>query len=710
VTAALDLLSGAAQPPITPVASAPQPQPAPSPPVTPPPVAAGPAALNNLGGLSLNVKTDGSPNLFHQTRPIQWSTPNPVTEPQLWGTTDAKASAPLSVPADPEQGWKWIAAKVAGDRATDGTVAVLQALGQRLSTIVPTHAGAPNVYRLPEQAPMAATAFEISRWQYAVDHGLLQGDKLNQAATVWGRVQAGEKINAGQAATLFDGISKFAQGVQFAEHPELAIHPLVGVNSVNADDGGRPATNVNVLSFDQSTPAKLSSDELQQRLAQSVALHPSALVDHMRANIVDILRRNKTGSKVDPFNVAAGAAGFPVEPGTIPDATLDRAVDLASLETGLPADQVKRVVSAHPTPNDRIPQVLSGTPQPVDWGSLTSPVTKQVAVKELNRQPPPSAETTVKLNGDGTTSVLAGSGVAPEKMRGLAPTPLLDGGQRVMTPVAPAGVPALPSTAAKLSDDGENSLPWKKPGFWLLTMPPTEIRDSDGRLVRTGDQSNNSLIAEMRQNGVHPVDSQPLHPMMDGQTPRAPLMLRFHSADDLQAAHRTITPALLPEDASSATTAPVVAYVNGPGEAPAGLQRVTEQHFRDAAGNYGIAWSKQHPISGNTVAAYTDPSSPLTRDNRLSLWDASPGARPVTSVVLGLSQSAPPKIALGTTDPTTVQGDPSQTVIVRHDRGRAVISLPETDGKVSAQTAHAAVTAVRALGVTDPVTFRGYVV
>lgn len=295
--------------------------------------------LAGLAGLGLGTAMwlGKGPKLWHGTRPSQWSIdwandtgavgftgpniagrrgitsqieppvqPLPgvrstrIDEDVLWGTVSSQTNRFLSVRPQPEHGFNDLASAVLRDApadqfTVDRTRAYTESFGRRLLEEVPAHTQSSQLHMLPEQAPLAAAAYEMARWQWAIDHkignsNLLQGSGAKRAVALWERFRAGEELSPENTQKLMDAQVRFADAVQWIEHPELAIHPLVGVNRITMDDAGNVDVGLKVLNFDAKGWDRVTPKDLNDRFSAMFALNPGALVDYMRANITEFFQ------------------------------------------------------------------------------------------------------------------------------------------------------------------------------------------------------------------------------------------------------------------------------------------------------------------------------------------------------------------------------------------------------------------------------------
>lgn len=212
----------------------------------------------------------------------------------------------LLAPPDRRAGVAHLANTLDGGRAPDQALAFVEGMADRYTAEVPAH-GAASVQH-PDLAPVDAAAFELARWDFAVQNLELTGENASLVARTWKALRAGETVPAKDGTVLADTMVRFAQQAAPIAHPELRLDALtVAPSGWDADTGGLRFT---ALAWEGKAIDRLSAKDAGDRLQRIAALHPSQLVELAASNV----ERTVT-DLVSPEFLAAWrrSPAFPVE-------------------------------------------------------------------------------------------------------------------------------------------------------------------------------------------------------------------------------------------------------------------------------------------------------------------------------------------------------------------------------------------------------------
>lgn len=607
----------------------------------------------------------------------------------IWASVTDKVEQSLGV-VEPDTGYGELARQFSP--ASEFMEGLLAGMGQRYVELVETHREALTNYGTAEEAALAAAAFEATRWDYAVNHGLLagQGD-FAQAARNWKRLQAGESIHEAQQSLLQDRMLDFARTLQTFTHPELANPldtPLVQVQRLRVDEDGVTRTELRVLRFQASQ--SLEPDEVNRRLRRITSGHPGALVELMSDNLANYFTEADGERLAKPAkgSLESAALGFQIE-GFSPSG-LDRAVGYAAERLGVSTEELVRVVTGAWSRgvslgelgifDDRIRQLVYGS-VPFDFSQVgTRPVRGPASHMSKVSTETPKATTdsvTLEVGPDGTIVALADGGY----IHGLAPTRGRIQDRQVYRPVKPSRLTDAKAEADRLGEGislyetGQTEY-WRKTNTVCLSAP--EVLES-GNL---GALALQRVQRELEARGVTfrtetEMDEPTPHVrrLEGGNSERAvELALEFDSLDDLHRAWEFLD---IKGDEIFGGGLYRQAYVGGPMEAPPGTKAVLEEHSEDAEGRHLVSRRPGDVARGSSVLTWVPEDMPqaapaqhrfsttptgLTFDGRVEILPPPEGNltagnedlfsmrlndRPVRKFIMAFPEGLPPVMLVG---------------------------------------------------------------
>lgn len=629
------------------------------------------APVAGLGGIGLDQSMwQGGPNLYHATRPAQ-DVPQPIPEDVLWGTTGKTAPAILSAPAAPDAAAEHLAKVVGGDQ--DQAKAFVATLGQNVVSNVASH-GDPGG-NLPVQGANQAAAAVLARFKSADEQGKLAGEGFTTAKETLHRMGSGVQVSLQDSSNLVQALTNFEDATQWMPHPEMALHPLVGVDKIHMDAAGVVKVTLNVQGPDGELPA--------DRLAKAAQQNPTALVDYARAHLTsdwqtkgldegDIKRWKKTKTSVDQTS-------------SLPQPTLDAAYRLAGHSLGMDPEAVKGLL---PVDDSKLAPVTD-VPQPIDWTQMAGTL-DPVDLKTFGQAT--ADKTQIEVQPDGTQRLL-GSWARP--LRGLAPSPATSDGLVYMVPSEPANIESVKSATTAMD--------WN--GFQQAIKPGSRLRiDAGGS---DPESQHRQFLASLNKAGISPTSVGYLQPVTINGEGHLPLSVEFQNTKDMHDAVGSIADAYVKPQWT--------AYVDGPGAAPPGSHPAFESWSTDKQGRWGSSLQPSPDLHSVSVYTFAEPSMPNVR---IDAHATVVGTQPTVEVKSAPGQG-PFAVEVNGTKPTKawlyIQPDqkpaifygPGQPPVdgalpISDEGGKVNVKLPDLgDGKVDPVAAARAQSLLSRLGVEN---------
>jgi hypothetical protein len=211
----------------------------------------------------------------------------------------------LRTSPDPDTAWARLGSIVSHDTddpfSLNRSVAFTRGVGERYLTESFLHADLNGTKMLQgldaEKAAAHITAYEFSRWNAAIEQGLLNGKQFKKAKGLWERLRNGEELNSTETAALSDAMVNFANSVWWVDHPELTTSPMASLRGINIDSG-EAEYDVVYKQFDAIPRDQMTIKEAQQRINALFQPNPAAMVPMMTQNIADFYRRFVTEDTV----------------------------------------------------------------------------------------------------------------------------------------------------------------------------------------------------------------------------------------------------------------------------------------------------------------------------------------------------------------------------------------------------------------------------
>lgn len=543
------------------------------------------APIANLGGLGLDqTMWQGGQNLYHATRPPQ-DVPQPIPEDVLWGTTGLAAPPLLATPRAPEAALSHLSDRAGVSPAFVGT------LGQNLVEKVAAHANPGG--DVPAQGANQAAAVALARFKAADEQGLLKGDGFAKAKETLNSMGSGVKVSLQGQADLVEAITRFEDATQWVAHPELAMHPLVGIHSVSMDASGAVKTLLKVQPPDGEDP--------KDRLAKAGQENPTALVDYVRAHLTDYWEKNVDEGDIKRWRKDKT---FPAQTSSVPESVLQQAYKLTAHTLGVKPDEVRGLGRV----SDEDLAKVTNVPQPMDWVPMAGTL-DPADPTTFGRTAPKGGQMLIEVQPDGSQRLL-GSWAQP--LRGLAPTPATQEGLYRMTPAEPANIESVKTSRVAMD--------WN--GFSQAIKPGSRLRIDAGGDDPEGD--HRKFLASLSQSGVTPMNVGLLNPVTVGGEGHLPLNVEFDTPKDMHDAVAKIP------DAYAKST--YTAYVDGPKAAPPGSHPAYESWAQDRQGRWGATVQPQPDMHSVAVFVPEVPEQPHSRiDDHASVLGTTPDVEVKTS-------------------------------------------------------------------------------
>lgn len=262
--------------------------------------AIGPAAMAAVGMpaaglLGTGARAERPP--FHSAIFRQEDDDEPLANPQDTFGLTSNVGRHLKMNFDADMhgslGWQKLADNYGGDSMSAGFLA---AFGEHITQALPSYrqyasnSGDPN-------AQLKATAFIVSQIEFADEWPDFdfEGETGPLVMKEWHSLLT---TGRGNADVAVDGVTKFLRAVEWVQHPELLISPVVALSYANLDDD-QAAVGVKVAQWQKRDIAELSDGQITARMKAIQTMHPSGLMEPLVDNVRTLMTAATGGREAD---------------------------------------------------------------------------------------------------------------------------------------------------------------------------------------------------------------------------------------------------------------------------------------------------------------------------------------------------------------------------------------------------------------------------